>query len=242
MPTRNEYYSIEEEEEGWGPDTAGEFVVKYGPVIIIGVMWLLFRWQQPMLKPFGQWDTLFAVFLLMIPLYKASMMAFEHHSPKLISDPIHTSTTGEPIRFGIYSCFTIGDKNAWFLKERGKKGTIVVPTIGVKSLGPNIYLLPPLQMVQPDELPHMEREKILRCRDLHPPYWRGYLTTKMLEKEPDLNYLIEENKGLSRTNSHQKRLIDDVFRSAEDITAFKSRIQQLKDAIFKRSSRREEDY
>lgn len=184
---------------------------------------------------------LFVGIIVFYLLSKSTMILLKYLSPQLISDPIHTSTIGVAIQYGKYSCFTIGDIDAWAWKFRGREGTIVVPTACVSARGRNVDIPTPLELVKPSELPYSERPKILRDKRLRSPYWRGYLPRRILIKHPKANYIIEENKGLSETNAFITQELKMKFKTVEDIMQSKSRIAKLKDTILS-SKKKEEEY
>lgn len=231
-------YYIEEQEQGWGPKDPRDFFLKYGWLVIAAFIWLMFRHTQP-IKTFGLYDAFFIGLALLIPLSKMGKATLQWLTPKLISDPIHTSTCGYGFEYGIYTCFTTGDIDCWVFKEHGRDGTIVAPTMAVTARGRNIDIGVPLERIPPSELPYAHREAILRNKLLRPPYWRGYIPKEILVKNPELEYLPKENKQLSRTNAFYLRLLEEKGLAVEEIMKRKSRFQQLKESVVRK---KEEEY
>ena len=172
-------------------------------LLFISFVWVVFRGGQEVIK-LGNYDLYFASAIIAWLLLQAGWITLKHLTPKLVCDPIHTTTIGYGDEFGIYTCFTIGDVRAGTFELRGKKGTIIVPTSAVRYLGRNISLDTPVRPIDEMEIPYTIRREVLQ-RGYPPPFYRGYVSDITLRKLPMVNKLIAE---VNYTNKQANMLAD----------------------------------
>jgi len=177
-------------------------------IIIAGFIWFIMRPIQPNLT-MGQYDFLMLMLFVGWLLYNGSLAWLKHKTPKLIADPIHTTTVGYGEEIGMYTIFTMDDIRYGTFEIRNKRGgTIIVPTSAVSYRGRNIDLNTPLKRISPNEIPFTIRRQVLE-RGYKPPFWRGYVSDIQLRRLPKISKLIEE---VDSANEMANMLRDEVLQ------------------------------
>jgi hypothetical protein len=185
------------------PQSFSDFMIKYGTYLILVLGWFILRGKGEIITVGTQvtnyttWDFWFLMALIGLTLGKTGWAAMKLASPYLISNPIKTTTVGYPVKKGIYALFTMGDLKAWTFDIRGHEGTIIVPRTAVTQRGRNIDISCRVEPIKPEELPYMFRNEIL-SEGWKEPFYRGYVGESLI-REPEIQYLITENKELNKT-------------------------------------------
>lgn len=184
-------------------------------ILVAGAIWFIFAFSnpnQPMMEV-GKWDTALVCLILGIVMKNATFTYLKLRTGQLISDPIHTSTTGEGENMGMFTVFTMGDIDAGSFKMRGKEGTIIVPTLGYERKGKNIATIP-LREISMEEIPFSIQPRILMRRDKYcPPYYRGYVSEITLSKHPKSEIMVEETNAANRVVA---RLREEIKKYLKD--------------------------
>lgn len=173
----------------------------------------------------GLYDLYMFGFFLLFILGNAGYIFWRFMTPKLVCDPIHTTTIGRGDKFGIYTCFTMNDID-WGFKVRGK-GTIIVPTTAVRHLGNNISLETPVKNIEPNNIPYTIKREVLD-RGFKPPYYRGYVSDIQLRKLPMISKLIEEVDNANFMANMMKEELLKRLGTFEKVEEFITRMSRLK--------------
>lgn len=204
-----------------------EFLKKWGIVIAVTAAFIVFRGTQELLT-IGTYDLYYFLFIIGFMLAKSSWIYMKHKSPKLICDPLFTTTDGEGKKFGSnYTVFSAGQIRYGWL-HNCKDGTIIVPNSAVVSLGYNVALLCAVQKIEEDEIPFSIREQVLADTDFKPPYYRGYASTVMMRKYSEIGLLIKENKELNTLAAQLERTMKRRAFNSEFAVDFATRLEKLK--------------
>jgi hypothetical protein len=177
-------------------------------LLVCGFIWFVFRPTQPTLS-LGAYDFYYFLFILAFLLGNAAYIGLQHITPKLICDPIHTTTVGYGDEFGIYTVFTLKDIRAGTIEWRNKRaGCIIVPTTAVKKQGRNISLDTPVKPIKPEEIPFNIRREMLD-RGYKPPFYRGYVSDITLRRIPMVSKLIAEvDNANAQANMLKSEILD----------------------------------
>lgn len=202
-------------------------------LIIAIFIWIVMRGAQPDYV-MGLYDFYIGGFIVIFMLGNAGRIYWRYMTPKLICDPIHTSTFGYGRDFGVWSVFTMGDIDFGF-KIVGKDGTIIAPKLAVRQHGRNISLETPVKMIEPDEIPFTIKREILQA-GYKPPYYRGYLTDVQIKAYPRVQTLIKEvDMGNRMVNMLQDDILNRV-KTFEDFQAFQTRMLKMQKEQFEPSA------
>jgi len=214
-----------DEDENYESDTKSN--IKW--VLIFGIMalaWYLFRGK------FGSFDmdnlTIWVIIIVLLILFgKLTDSDLKNRSPKLISNPIHTTITGEPVAIiGGYAAFRAGGVNAFNFIMEGRDGTVIVPISTLTNVGKCTVANTRITRVPISELPDSMREEI-ENRDLPKPYYLGIPDVSQMLNIPESSELLTEIRHLNKENQMLKKQVKDLLSYKEGYTEHQRRMAEM---------------
>ena len=166
----------------------------------------------------------------------------KNRTPKLVCNPISTTTTGNYINAGNYVIFRMGEIDARSVKFAGKEGVIIVPKTACYKIGRNVYLPVRVQNVRFEELP-IEVKKNIIDYNLKKPYLFGIADEDSFLTMPDLTKVLEEIKNMNGHISMQEKIIKKTRDQIQSYHSSTSRIKRIiSNKIFDNNPKREDDW
>lgn len=210
-------------------------------IIFVTFLWIFFRPVQDVFE-IGRYDAYYFIFIIGVLLAQSGYTYLLHKTPKLVCDPIHTTTVGYGDQFGIYTVFTMGDIRYGTFELRGNKGTIIVPTAAVRQLGRNITLDCAVRPISEQEIPFSIRREVLARGIYKPPFYRGYVSDITLRSVPLVSKLIAE---VDLANAQANMLHDEVYKRLGRFEEYQAAItrggKMFKETLIDRIRKKEEE-
>lgn len=190
------------------------------------ILMLIWWWKRGTMGyfTFDKMDVIGASVLLSSWLYRTAYDQFKLKTSKFVSDPIATTTDGEPYNAGDYVVFSHNDIN-YIFKLKGKKGCSVIPKSSITALGNHYITTAHTVEVTFDQLPRKAQEQIQR-NDLKPPFYLGIIDATTMLRKPEVQELELVTRELFSENSKLRETIRRRLKQAEDLAEHESRIKK----------------
>jgi hypothetical protein len=140
-------------------------------------------------------------FLIVLVNYglQATDLSLKAKSPKMIANPLHSTTDGVFREIAGYAVWKAGAIDAYGVHTKGSEGTVVVPLACIHNYGRNVAFAVRIEPVELEELPPDVIKLVVREK-FPKPYLYGIVDENIIMHYPEITFLKNELKQRNREN------------------------------------------